>query len=365
MKNQVAFFLPSLRGGGAERTMINLVRGFTDRSYIVDLVLAKAEGPYLSEVPSSVRIVDLHASRVLFALPRLVRYLRQERPRVLLSTLSHANLIALWARWLARVETRIIVREASNVSINTLNTINRRGKLIPFLLRLFFPWADTIVALSKGVADDLIFTINLPKEKVRVVYNPVITPNLLTKAEEPVDHPWFVFGEPPVLISVGRLTLEKDHPTLIRAFAQVRQQIPARLMILGEGDERPRLEALIRELGVEIDVALPGFVENPIKYMKRSSVFVLSSRWEGFGNVLVEAMAVGIPVISTNCPNGPAEITNNGEFGSLVPIGDVDAMAKSIRKALDKPWDEKAQVWVMTSFTQEKSVQQYAEIFGI
>lgn len=364
MKNRIAFFLPSLRGGGAERTMINLAKGFAERGYAVDLVLVKAEGPYLSEVPSDIRVVDFCASRALFALPGLVRYLRRERPRVLLSTLSHANLIALWARWLACVETKVVVREASSVSINALNTVNRRGKLIPFLLRLFYPWADTVVALSQGVADDLIHTASLSKDKVRVIYNPVVTPELFAKAEEPVDHPWFVIGERPVLINVGRLTLVKDHPTLIRAFAQVRQQIPARLMILGEGEERPKLEALIRELGLETDVALPGFVENPIKYMKRSSVFVLSSRWEGFGNVLVEAMAVGTPVVSTNCPNGPAEITKDGEFGSLVPIGDADAMAISVCKVLGKPCNEKAQAWAMT-FTQEKSVQQYAEIFRI
>ena len=153
---------------------------------------------------------------------------------------------------------------------------------------------------------------------------------------EPFDHPWFAPGAPPVILGAGRLTEQKDFPTLIRAFALVRKKHPARLMILGEGEERSKLETLVQELGLEKEVSLPGFVDNPYKYMKRAAVFVLSSRWEGFPNVLVEAMALGTPVVSTDCPNGPAEILENGKWGELVPVGETQSLASAVLRTLDR-----------------------------
>lgn len=242
-KEKVALFLPSLRGGGAERVMVNLARGFSEKGLEVDLVLAKAEGPYLSEVPAGVRVIDLHSSRVLASLPGLVRYLRRERPQAILSTLDHANIVALWARKLARVPNRLVVRVATNLSQSASNTSSARGRLMPRLIHKFYPWADAVVAISQGVADDLVKTARLSRERIQVIYNPVVTPEILEKAEEPLNHPWFAPGEPPVILSAGRLTKQKDYPTLIRAFALVRRERPARLMILGEGEERPKLEA--------------------------------------------------------------------------------------------------------------------------
>ena len=327
---KVALFLPSLRGGGAERVMVNLARGFVERGLQVDLVLARAEGPYLSQVPKEVRVVDLGAQRVLHSLPGLVRYLREERPQAMLSALNHANIVAIWAKLLARVKTRLVVSERTTLSRSTENASSIRVKFIPFLVKAFYPYADVVVAVSRGVAEDLIARIGLTAEKIKVIYNPVVTPELFTKAEEPLDHPWFRPGEPPVILGVGRLTKPQDFPTLIRAFALVRKKRPARLMILGEGEERPNLEALVRELGLEREVALPGFVENPYKYMKRAAVFVLSSRWEGLPNALIEALAVGTPVVATDCPGGSKEILEGGKWGRLVPVGDVEALADAI-----------------------------------
>jgi glycosyltransferase involved in cell wall biosynthesis len=333
---KIALFLPSLRGGGAERVMVNLARGFVERGLRVDLVLARAEGPYLSQVPKEVRVVDLGARRVLYSLPGLVRYLRRERPQAMLSALNHANIVAIWAKLLARVQTRLVVAEHSTLSRSTENASSVRAKLLPFLIKTFYPYADAVVAVSRGVAEDLVTTTKLPMEKIKVIYNPVITPELFAKAEEPLDHPWFRPGEPPVVLGVGRLTQPKDFPTLIRAFALVRKERPARLMILGEGEERPKLEALVRELGLEEDVALPGFVENPYKYMKRAAVFVLSSRWEGLPTVLVEALALGIPVVSTDCPSGPREVLEPHEE-LLVPVGDANALARTTLRVLENP----------------------------
>ncbi|RTH32330.1 glycosyl transferase [Thermus scotoductus] len=358
---RLALFLPSLRGGGAERVMVHLARGFAERGFQVDLVLAKAEGPYLAEVPPSVRVVDLRASRVLFSLPGLVRYLRKERPHALLSALDHANVIVCLAHRLARVPSRLVISEHNTLSASRPQ--NARGRLLPWFMRWTYPWADAVIAVSQGVAEDLIHLTGLPREKIQVIYNPVVTPELFAKAREPLDHPWLASGEPPVILGVGRLTEQKDFPTLIRAFALVRAQRPARLMILGEGELRPQLEALVHELGLQDDVALPGFVENPYAYMARAAVFVLSSRREGFGNVLVEAMACGTPVVSTDCPSGPREILDHGKYGRLVPVGDVKSLAESILKAMDEPpYRDLSRV---AEFTLEKSLERYGAVLGV
>lgn len=364
MMDRVALFLPSLHGGGAERVMLTLAKGFAERGLSVDLVLARAEGPYLAEVPSSVHLVDLKAPRVLLALPSLVSYLRRERPRALISALDHANVLALWARALARVPVRVVVSVHNTLSLATSHAQNLRARWIPLCIRLFYPWADAVVAVSQGVAEDLIRLTGLPREKIEIIYNPVVTPELLAKAQEPLDHPWFAPGEPPVILGVGRLTEQKDFPTLIRAFALVRAQRPVRLMILGEGKDRPKLEALVRELGLQDDVALPGFVPNPFAYMVRAAVFVLSSRWEGLPTVLIEALACGTPVVSTDCPSGPREILEDGKWGRLVPVGDVDALADAIRMTLDAPdcLDAKARVG---EFDAEKVVDDYLKVLSL
>ncbi|AFV10520.1 glycosyl transferase [Thermacetogenium phaeum DSM 12270] len=365
MQEKIALFVPSLRGGGAERVMVNLARGFAERGISVELVLAKVEGPYLSKVPKDVRIVDLKACRVLYALPGLVRYLKREKPLAMLSTLNHANIIALWAKRLARVSTRIVVREASTIRLSSANAPTVKGRFMPLLMRLFYSWADAVVAISKGVAEDLIQITKLPKEKVKVIYNPVITNEIFEKAEEPVEHPWFAQGEPPVILGVGRLTEQKDFATLIRAFHLVRKECNAKLVILGEGEKRAELEKLVEGLGLKEDVDMPGFVKNPFKYMKRATVFVFSSKWEGFGNVLVEAMAVGTPVVSTDCPSGPAEILEGGEYGYLVPLGDINAMARAIlsiikEKKIDTGFQQHA-----LKFTVDKIVECYLEVLYV
>lgn len=333
-KGLIALFLPSLRGGGAERVMVNLARGFCERGLSVDFVLGKAEGPFLSEVPKGVRVFDLGAKRVLYALPGLVRYLRQERPDALLSTLAHANVVAIWACALGRVPVRLIVREVIALTPSASNAENLRERIMPILIRLFYRYADAIVANARWAADDLVIRWALPREKIKVIYNPINVPEILAKAEEPLNHPWFQVGEPPVILGVGRLTKQKDFPTLIRAFALVRKKISTRLVIAGEGREQAKLEALVQELGLEKDVALLGFVENPYRFMKRAAVFALSSRWEGLPTVLIEALILGVPIVATNCPSGPAEILEEGRWGQLVQVGDWEGMASAIERAL-------------------------------
>jgi glycosyltransferase involved in cell wall biosynthesis len=333
-KPRVALFLPGLYEGGAERIVLNLADGIAARGYPVDLVLARAEGPYMPQVPRSVRLVDLEAPRVLGSVPALVKYLRCERPAALLSAMF-ANVIALWARRLSGLPQRVVISEHNTLSSVVRNQTDVRWQWYPRLAGWFYPWADGIVAVSRAIADDLARNTDLPRAQIQVIYNPVVTPDLLCKSHEPLEHAWFQQEEPPVIVAVGRLTTQKAFDVLIRAFSQVRQKRQARLLILGEGELRPYLEALVKELGLDEDVSLPGFVQNPYPYMARACLFVQSSRWEGLPTVLIEALYLGTPIVATDCPGGTREILADGKYGKLATVDSPTDLAKAIAGSLD------------------------------
>lgn len=356
----IALFLPSVRGGGAERIVLNLARGMCDRGLPVDLVLTAVEGVFLDQVPTAVRLVNLQAGRVRRSIRPLMDYLRHDRPRVLVSSMSHANLVALWAARLAGQGTPVVVTEHNTLSLAGGQSPLARW-LWPILLRSFYPWAESVVAVSRGAAEDFALTSGFPGDKIEVIYNPVITPELMALARQAPDHPWFAPGEPPVIVAVGRLTRQKDFPTLIRAFAELRQRRCARLIILGEGEDRPALEGLATELGVTDDIALPGFRENAIAYMAGSALFVLSSAWEGLPTVLIEALAAGTRVVSTDCPSGPREILQGGRLGALVPVGDVPRLTEAMLEVLDCP-GAPASPAALTPFTRDAAVDHYLRL---
>jgi glycosyltransferase involved in cell wall biosynthesis len=257
-----------------------------------------------------------------------------------------------------------VVNVQNTISQDAKNATQLKWRLMPQLVRWFLPWADAIVTVSQGVADDLV-QIGLPSESIRVIHNPVVTPELFQKAQEPLEHPWFASGQPPVILGVGRLDKQKDFQTLIQAFAQVRQQHAARLMILGEGNERSHLEVLVKELHLTEDVSLPGFVANPYAYMSRSAVFVLSSLFEGLPTVLIEAIAVGTPVVSTNCKSGPAEILADGQYGKLVSVGNIQDIAKAIIETLEMVPDSESLRQRAADFSLEKALSQYQQVLQI
>jgi len=230
------------------------------------------------------------------------------------------------------------------------------------VIRCVYPWADAIVAVSNGVADDLSLTAGIPRERITTIYNPVVMPELHEKARAALNHPWFAPGTPPVLLGAGRLVAQKDFTTLIKAFARVRAVRPARLMILGEGEQRGSLEGLARELGVSADVTLPGFVLNPFPYMARASVFVLSSAWEGLPGVLIQALACGCPVVSTDCPSGPVEILENGKYGPLVPVGDDEVLAQAILSVLNTLPDRDRLRAQAAMFSMARAADQYLKV---
>ena len=361
----VAIFLPTLHGGGAERVMLTLSQGFAERGVSTDLVLAKAEGPYIKHVSNLVRVVDLNASRVLFSLPRLVWYLHQTRPHAMLTALEHANLVAIIARNMAKVETRLVISVRGTPSCVDALTQSLRVRIIPSLARMLYPSADSVVAVSHGVAEDVKRFYRLPASHVRVVYNPVMVGDILNKAQQPIGHPWLQGEMPPVILAVGRLSEEKDFVTLLRAFVHVRKMVDARLVILGEGRQRQMLERLITELNLKGYVDLPGFVENPYAYMRRAAVFVLSSRHEGLSNVLIEALACGTPVVATDCPSGPREILEDGKWGKLVPVGNPEALAEAIVETLQSPPSPQGLQRRASEFSVEASVEQYLQVLGI
>jgi glycosyltransferase involved in cell wall biosynthesis len=334
---RVCIFVPSMHGGGAERMMVNLSNEIAARGYAVDLVLVTAAGPYLAEIADGVRIVDLGAGSVVRSVPALVRYLKQLKPNFVISALSHANLAAIFARLLARTPTRVIISERSVLFAPWMPKVVFKERVVRWMMKLLYPYADGIVAISHGVQDDIEKWVALPPGRVRTIYNPVVTKELSELAAAPVPHDWLKDECVPVILGAGRLTAQKDFPTLIKAFAVLRKQRRCRLAILGEGELRGELEALVAELNLSEDVLMPGFIENPFPWMKGADLFVFSSIFEGLGGVLIQAMACGTPVISTDCPSGPSEILEDGRWGRLVPVGDVMALATAIELTLDEP----------------------------
>lgn len=357
---RIAFFLAHLRGGGAERAMGTLANAFSQRGHSVQMVLAEATGEFLKELNPALEVVDLRARRMMYALPRLTRFLRQQHPHVLLTVLSQPNLVAILARRWARVSTRLIVREANTPTQEFAYATLWKDRLVPTLIGLFYRDADAVVAVSQGAAESL---ARLGVPHARVLYDPVITPRLREMCSLPVDHPWFRDGEPPVVLAVGRLEAQKDYPTLLQAFAQVVQVRPARLLILGEGSLRSTLEQLVRSLGLEDWVSMPGFVPNPFPYMRCASVYVLSSRFEGLPNVLIQALACGCPVVSTDCPSGPREILDGGRYGHLVPVGDASALAQAILEVLAGEGKAVPLEWLQ-QFEESTVVEQHLQLIS-
>ncbi len=351
--------------------MLRLGEGLIARGFAVDIVVGQARGELLGEVPPGARIVQLDKARLSRAiahglacessawrllsqrkvkplkrlfrrLPPLVDYFRTAHPDAVFAADPSYNSLSVWARRLSGLTAAVVISERNQASLSGSGqgTVARSSSA-PALRHAYLK-ADAIVAVSDGVADDLAAYADIPRQRITTVYNPVVGPDITAKAREPLDHPWFAPGEPPVVLGVGRLDPQKDFATLVRAFARLRARRRARLIILGADGPRMHgyaadLKSLPGGLGIAEDVAMPGFVDNPYAFMARASVFVLSSTYEGLPGVLIQALACGCPVVSTDCPSGPREILDHGRFGPLVPVGDDAALARAIEQVLDAP----------------------------
>ncbi len=341
MKIKVAFFLPSLEPGGTEKNVVNLVNAIDKEKHAVSLLLGNMEGDFISQVQPNVPIINLHAPYSVGLFFALLKYLKETPPDIFISAFPRINIICLVAKIAVRAKTKIIITEHSVFSFLPViaKTPFRRlvaRVIMPTLCAWLYPGADAIVCVSRGIADDIIKTVGNP-EKIRVIYNPVIDGTTYQLAQQPVGHPWFSDPVVPVIIAVGRLVACKNYPALLKAFKLVLEKQPARLVILGKGPQKDALLRLVGELGLADRVAFLGFQENPYQYMSKASVFVLSSLQEGFGNVIIEAMASGTPVVSTDCPTGPAEIIESMKNGILVPLNDEKSLASAIMVVLNNP----------------------------
>ncbi len=362
--SKVAFFLPYMAGGGAERVCITLAEGFLQHGLEVDFVLARKTGSLLKNIPKGAGVVNLSARRTVSALLPLAAYLRRERPFALIAAPDHANLVAIWAKLLASSQTKVLIGNHIFLSAAIKNSRKIQEKIYPFLLHLFYRRAEAIIAVSRGAADEMAHVARIPRKCIQSIYNPFPLTEITRQSSESPAHSWFTPGEPPVILAAGRLSAQKDYPTLLRAFASIRSRRPVRLVILGEGEELVRILELAVELGIRSDVDLPGFVDRPYPLMAHCRVFALTSAWEGFGNVLVEALACGAQIVSTDCPSGPAEILDNGKYGRLVPVGDFVALAGAIEDALDHPLPIKDLKERAKAFSGETAVGAYLHALG-
>ncbi len=337
---RLAVLISELGMGGMGKMRIQLMNSLVEQGLAVDLLYAKEKTTYsLETLDGRVRVFRLGTTNAVTGIPQLATYLLRRRPSVMLTQRLRVNLLAMRARDWTRAPTRIFASINTHLSRAleefSPKTKQRRASRI----RELYPRNDGLIAVSRGVADDLAGLLGWPSSAIHVAPNPVVTPDLDARAREPVEHPWLRPGEPPVILGAGRLAAQKDFPTLIRAFAAFRQHHRARLMILGQGPRKEELLSCAREAGIEDEVDLPGFTPNPYAYLAASRLFVLSSAWEGSPNVLIEAMAVGTPVVATDCPSGPREILRDGMLGPLVPVGDPEAMAEAMIHIWSAPPD--------------------------
>jgi glycosyltransferase involved in cell wall biosynthesis len=335
-RRRILCLLPDLNGGGAERMMLYLVGGLDRSRYEITLALGLKRGPYLPMVPDDIDFIELGHERGVSSIGSIARLFRSGGYDLCFSMVS-MNPAAVVARELSRSRVRLVLGARNHYS-SSLPAEASASRLKMLAIRMLYPRADLVIGVSQGVADDLVQNFGVPRSRVLAIHNPVDLDRVRALATEPLDDPWFAPGaRVPVLVAVGKLQPAKGYPDLLAAFRRVRDTMPVRLVILGEGPDRTQIESIVDRTGLRADVRLVGFDVNPYRWLSRAAVFVHAAHWEGFPNVLVEAMACGTPVVSTDCPSGPAEILTDGENGFLVPVGDMAAHAARTLALLSDP----------------------------
>lgn len=363
----IAVYIPSLGSGGGDKMALNLCRGLSKLKYNVDLIVLKDDVLKNNLINS----LELHNTRLIYfdkntkkRIRDLVNYLKKEQPEVILSA-KGGDVETIKAKKIAKVATKVVLRHGT--------TFSQRDKYRPFFrriiskikLRWIFSRADLIIANSKGVANDVIKIGKIPAEKVKVLPNPTIVPEMFKLGEEKIEHEWFLNKDSYIILGAGGFRKSKDFPTLVKAFFLLQKEVSARLVILGQGRQKKKIEGLIEYFGIKDKVWLPGHEDNPYKFMAKSDLFVLTSLWEGCPNVLIEALAFGTPVVSTDCPSGPREILQNGIYGKLVPLRDPEKLKEAMKFTLKNPMPKHFLKQAVTSYTLDESCKAYAMALGL
>ncbi|MFT4047684.1 MAG: glycosyltransferase [Solimonas sp.] len=350
--------------GGVERMVANLCAEFV-RDVRVDLLAIKSAGGHASRIPDAVNLIQLKAGHAWTSPPEIARYLREAKPDALLVAKDRAGRAAVRARRIAGSGTPVWVRLGTNLSaaLERKDPLSRWLRTAP--MRRIYAQTAGVVAVSQGVKDDTMRVTGLPDARVHVIRNPVITARLDAQAAAPLPHPWLAEGTTPLIMGMGRLTQQKDFPTLLRAFAALQAHVPSRLVLLGDGKDRDALQALAAQLGVGERVLFAGFQTNPYAWLARAELFVLSSAWEGSPNALTEALALGIPSVSTDCPSGPIEILDRGRYGPLVAVGDHAGLAAAMRATLAHPLPVATLKQAVDEYRATTSARRYLELMGL
>ena len=359
MPKKISILLPDFRGGGAERLHVHLARYWHAQGFKVNFVLMQGRGELMELLPSDIGIVELGVDRIRKVILPFARYLRKEKPDIAIAAMWPLTSIAVLSWWLAAKPGRLYLSDHNQLSISCVQELKTPVWFIGAIMRYTYPYASGVIAVSKGVKQDMCKLGGFSDELVRVIYNPTALGISPQRAPVAIRQQLWGTGFDHHVLSAGTLKTQKDHATLIRAFALLPKSLNAKLTILGEGSLRSELEALVMQLGLQERIALPGFALDPYPWFRTADLFVLSSRWEGFGNVIVESLECGLPVVSTDCPSGPAEILEDGRYGRLVPPQDPLALAKAIAQSLTEPVDRAMLMHRAKDFTVSVIAEQY------
>ena len=348
-------------GGGVERMRLVLFKALAERGICVSAIVSKLAGPLVGQISPETHVLTLGSRRTATDILPLIRLLRRRQFDIIVSNLDHNNVALLLARMLAGPGTPVVVSQHNALSAEARR--NWRYRLVPWCYRLLWRYADAILAVSDGVAEDLSKVASIRRSAITIVHNPVVTSDFAERAKGEAPHPWLADPVIPVFVFVGRLTFQKDPETLLRAMAKRLQLAPARLIFVGSGELQGSLAALAKDLGIEGAVAFAGFQARMLPWIRHADALVLSSRFEGFGNVLVEALACGTQVIATNCPFGPAEILCDGIFGQLAPVEDPDGLARAMARLLPRGVGAEARKTRAADFSEEACTEHHLALF--
>ena len=365
---KIAFFIPNMRIGGTEIVLKSIINAMIDRypQYNIDLILAREEGAILRDIDNRISIINLDCKHVKYCLYNLVKYFRKEEPDCFISSLDYSNITASLAHQLSRSSSQLILWEHSITSVHSETTISKYRILRYFLIRYFYNRADHIISVSRGVAEDLTDFFHINKKKLRVIYNPVDQNKIIQLSNREIVKPPLDIYKEKYIISVGRLVQAKNYTLLIQAFNILSKHSLIKLVVIGTGPENNRIQQQIRRLQLDERIILTGNMDNPFPLIKNASVVVLSSKWEGFGLVLLEALVLQKQIVSTDCPSGPREILDHGKYGLLVPVNNPEKLAEGISRIIKGKvkFDEELLLQRAKYFNIEKSFNQFMEVIN-